>query len=124
MASLDAEPLLEAAVARYRGKHAAVGVVGGVQNDPPVRREARRLVARTVRQVLTLLAVEVHGHHLETPFDTRNIREDLAVVADPRGYIVTAFEGHAHGLPPACRHAIDLRAPPSVRGEIDGFTVG
>src|SRR5258707_5591668 len=121
---LDAQPLLEAAVARYRGEHAAVVVVGCVQNDPPVRREARRLVARAVRQSLNLLALQVHGHQLETPADTRHIREDLAVLADARGYIVIAFEGHAHGLAPARRHAIDLRAPPSVGGEVDGLTVG
>src|SRR6267142_3723932 len=121
---LDAEPLLEAAVARHRGEHAAVVHVARIQNDPPVRREARRFVALAVGQSLNLLALQVHGHQLETPADPRNVREGLAVRADARGYIVVAFEAYAYGLPPAHRHAVDLRAAPPVGGEVDGLTIG
>src|SRR5713226_8371031 len=46
---LDAQPLLEAAVAGYRGEHAAVVDVGCVQNHPPAGRKSRRLIALAVR---------------------------------------------------------------------------
>src|SRR5882762_8411659 len=121
---LDAEPLLEAAVARYRGEHAPVVDVGRIQNDPSVRREARRFVALAVGQSLNLLALQVHGHQLETPADSRNVRKGLAVRADARGYIVVAFEAYANRRSPDHRHAVNLRAAPSVGGEIDGLTVG
>src|SRR5882724_780680 len=61
---LDPQPLLEAAVARHGGEHAPIVVVGRVENDPAVRREAGRLVALAVGQGQNLLALEVHGHQL------------------------------------------------------------
>src|SRR5690242_9261815 len=55
---LDPQPLLEAAVARYRGEDAAVVVVGRIEDDPPVRGEARRFVPDSVGEGLDLPALE------------------------------------------------------------------
>src|SRR5260221_4780073 len=121
---LDSEPLLEAAVARYRRKHAAVVVVGCIENDPAVRREAGRLVARAVGQGLALPALEVHCHQLEAPADARNVREGLAVRADARRNVVVAIEGHSRRVAPARGHSVDLRAPAPVRSEVDRLTIG
>src|SRR5882672_11559181 len=121
---LDSKPLLEAAVARHRGEHAAVVDVGCIQNDPAVRREGGRLVALAVGQGLNLPALEVHGHQLEAPADPGNVREGLAVRADARRYVVVAIEGHSHRFASARRHPVDLRGPAPVRSEVDRLTVG
>ena len=98
-------------------------LLGGVNDQTTVGREARAFVRCGVGQRCDGATGKIHQLQLERSTRARDVRHPTAIRADGRGDVVTPIESDPIGSTPIGGHAVDLGRAAPVADEVDRLAV-